>query len=396
MESFQRIRTSWLLGRRWSSSNCRQRRAKIIATAVVASTFAALTLATSFSGGLQSAIREKVGLFYGHAQIRNLDQSSPYETQPHFEALELDSAQWMQMAWKAGVATGPEGMEGLQWLGWQRWNPSWSELITEGSAPQEPYDVLLSEKLSGRLGLNVGDEMPFYASREAGAAPTLRYLNVTGLYRTGLAEWDAQTAVGLLDGIRALQRWPDSAQGTWVHYGPEAFAETDFESLRSQIPFTLEVYRPSDDLPALYQWLDLFDANVAILAVVLLLVGAVNLGGTLLILSLEQQRALALLRALGWPSSHAPVALFGMLAPMLVRGAVWGIGISLLALWMQDVTGFMRLNPDTYYVDHVPVSWDFGRLLFLYFLVFLSFTPALTLPWLWIQKMKPARILKSA
>jgi lipoprotein-releasing system permease protein len=262
--------------------------------------------------------------------------------------------------------------------------------------PRPKNDVLLSEKLSGRLGLNVGDEMPFYASREAGAAPTLRYLNVTGLYRTGLAEWDAQTAVGLLDGIRALQRWPDSAQGTWVHYGPEAFAETDFESLRSQIPFTLEVYRPSDDLPALYQWLDLFDANVAILAVVLLLVGAVNLGGTLLILSLEQQRALALLRALGWPSSHAPVALFGMLAPMLVRGAVWGIGISLLALWMQDVTGFMRLNPDTYYVDHVPVSWDFGRLLFLYFLVFLSFTPALTLPWLWIQKMKPARILKSA
>lgn len=396
MESFQRIRTSWLLGRRWSSSNRRQRRAKIIATAVVASTFAALTLATSFSGGLQSAIREKVGLFYGHVQIRNLDQSSPYETQPHFEALELDSAQWMQMAWKAGVATGPEGMEGLQWLGWQHWNPSWSELITKGSAPQEPYDVLLSEKLSDRLGLNVGDEMPFYASREAGAAPTLRYLNVTGLYRTGLAEWDAQTAVGLLDGIRALQRWPDTAQGTWVHYGPEAFAEENFESLRSQIPFTLEVYRPSDDLPALYQWLDLFDANVAILAVVLLLVGAVNLGGTLLILSLEQQRALALLRALGWPSSHAPVALFGMLAPMLVRGAVWGIGISLLALWMQDVTGFMRLNPDTYYVDHVPVSWNFSRFLFLYFLVFLSFTPALTLPWIWIRKMKPARILKSA
>lgn len=337
-----------------------------------------------------------MGLFYGHAQIRNLDQSSPYETQPHFEALELDSANWMQMAWKAGVATGPEGMEGLQWLGWQRWNPSWNELITEGSAPEEPYDVLLSEKLSGRLGLNVGDEMPFYASREAGAAPTLRYLNVTGLYRTGLAEWDAQTAVGLLGGIRALQRWPDSAQGTWVHYGTEGVDVQDFEALRSQIPFALEVYRPSDDLPALYQWLDLFDANVAILAVVLLLVGAVNLGGTLLILSLEQQRALALLRALGWSPSHAPVALFGMLSPMLVRGAVWGIGISLFALWMQDLTGFVRLNPDTYYVDHVPVSWNFSRFLFLYFLVFLSFTPALTLPWIWIQKMKPARILKSA
>jgi lipoprotein-releasing system permease protein len=170
----------------------------------------------------------------------------------------------------------------------------------------------------------------------------------------------------------------------------------DFETLRSQIPFTLEVYRPSDDLPALYQWLDLFDANVAILAVVLLVVGAVNLGGTLLILSLEQQRALALLRALGWSPSHAPVALFGMLAPMLVRGALWGIGISMLALWMQDLTGYIRLNPDTYYVDQVPVSWDFSRFLFLYFLVFLSFTPALSLPWIWIRKMKPARILKSA
>jgi lipoprotein-releasing system permease protein len=396
MEWFQRIRTSWLLGRKWSSSNRRQRRAKIIATAVVASTFAALTLAASFSGGLQSAIRAKVGLFYGQAQIRNLDQTSVYETQPHFEGLELDSATWMQMAWKAGVATGPDGMEGLQWLGWEHVNPNWSELITKGSAPKEPYDVLLSEKLSARLGLDVGDEMPFYASREAGAAPTVRYLNVTGLYRTGLAEWDAQTAVGRLDGIRALQRWPDSAQGTWVHYGSTRLSSDDLEHVRSQLPFTLDVYRPSDDLPALYQWLDLFDANVAILAVVLLIVGAVNLGGTLLILALEQQRAWALLRALGWSPAQAPVALLGMLAPMLLRGALFGVSIAMLALWAQDTTGFVRLNPDTYYVDQVPVSWDFSRFLYLYALVFLSFTPSLTLPWIWIRKMKPASILKSA
>ena len=161
MGFFQRMSFSWLLGRRWSASSHGQRRAKIIATAVVASTFATLTLATSFSGGLQSAIRQKVGLFYGSAQIRSLDQNSPYETQPHYQVLDLDSARWMQMAWKAGVASGPEGMEGLQWLGWQRWNPQWNQLLVDGVAPQSTYDVVLSRKLSARLGLKVGDEMPF-------------------------------------------------------------------------------------------------------------------------------------------------------------------------------------------------------------------------------------------
>jgi lipoprotein-releasing system permease protein len=390
------MRTSWLLGRRWNQSSRRQRRAKIIATAVVASTFAILTLATSFSGGLQTAIRQKVGLFYGSAQIRLLEQHSPYETQAHFEAIDLDAADWMQMAWKAGVASGPEGMEGIQWLGWERWNPQWNQLLREGRAPATPYEIALSVKLSQRLGLQVGDEMPYYASREAGAPPTLRYLSVTGLYETGLAEWDAQTAVGMLDGIRSLQRWPDSAQATWVRTNPRPLSAAEMDALRSQLPFSLELYEPSDDLQALYQWLDLFDANVAILAVVLIIVGAVNLGGTLLILSLEQQRALALLRAVGWPSGQAPVALAGMLAPMLLRGAFWGVLVAVVLLGIQDSTGILTLNPETYYVDCVPVSWNFSRLAWLYLLVFLSFTPSIVLPWLWIRKMRPARILKSA
>lgn len=395
MGLFQRMSFSWLLGRRWSASSHGQRRAKIIATAVVASTFATLTLATSFSGGLQSAIRQKVGLFYGSAQIRSLDQNSPYETQPHYQVLDLDSASWMQMAWKAGVASGPEGMEGLQWLGWQRWNPQWNQLLVDGRAPKSTYDVVLSRKLSARLGLKVGDEMPFYASRETGTAPTLRYLTVTGLYETGLAEWDSQTAVGLLDGIRTLQRWPDSAQATWVRIDESALTATEAKLLREEIPFNLEVYLPQDDLIALYQWLDLFDANVTILALVLMIVGAVNLGGTLLILSLEQQRALALLRALGWSASQAPLALGGMLAPMMLRGALWGSGIAFALLFTQEMTGIIRLNPDTYYVDQVPVSWDFSRFLWLYLVVLLSFTPSLFLPWIWIKKMRPASILKS-
>jgi lipoprotein-releasing system permease protein len=124
-------------------------------------------------------------------------------------------------------------------------------------------------------------------------------------------------------------------------------------------------------------------------------VGAVNLGGTLLILSLEQQRALALMRALGWSASQAPLALAGMLAPMMLRGALWGTGIAFALLFTQEMTGIIRLNPDTYYVDQVPVSWDFSRFLWLYLAVFLSFTPSLFLPWIWIKKMRPASILKS-
>lgn len=301
----------------------------------------------------------------------------------------------MQMAWKAGVATGPQGMEGIQWLGWQMWNPKWNALITSGSPPSKNYEVVLSERLSHRLGLDVGDEMAFYTSREAGSAPTIRYLNITGLYETGLTEWDAQTAVGLLEGIKSLQRWPDSAQGSWVHFGSPNLNESDIKLLRSQLPVTLEVYRPSDDLPALYQWLDLFDANVAILAVVLMIVGAVNLGGTLLILVLEQQRALALLRALGWTPWHAPIALLGMLFPMLLRGSIYGIGGAMFVLALQDQTGFIHLNADTYYVDKVVVSWDFIRFFWLYILVILSFTPSLVIPWIWIRKLKPAHILKS-
>jgi lipoprotein-releasing system permease protein len=85
-----------------------------------------------------------------------------------------------------------------------------------------------------------------------------------------------------------------------------------------------------------------------------------------------------------------------MLAPMLLRGAFWGVLVAVVLLGIQDSTGILTLNPETYYVDRVPVSWNFSRLVWLYLLVFLSFTPSIVLPWLWIRKMRPARILKSA
>ena len=61
-----------------------------------------------------------------------------------------------------------------------------------------------------------------------------------------------------------------------------------------------------------------------------------------------------------------------------------------------QATGVITLNPETYYVNEVPVSWSFGRFAQLSFLVYLSFTPSILVPWFWIRKMRPASILKSA
>jgi lipoprotein-releasing system permease protein len=124
-------------------------------------------------------------------------------------------------------------------------------------------------------------------------------------------------------------------------------------------------------------------------------VGLVNSVTALLTIILEKRRSIGLLKALG--ASEAQLRRLFRLRSMHIvgKGLMWGnlIGIGLCAF--QIFTGIVRLDPEVYYVDKVPIDLNFWYILLLNIGVFLTSYLAMSLPVRVISRMQAAESLKA-
>ena len=71
-------------------------------------------------------------------------------------------------------------------------------------------EVALSSKIAKYLKLHSGDEVLIYFVQNP---PRFRRLQITGVYETGLEEFDEKIIIGDLDLVRRINNWPDSIAG---------------------------------------------------------------------------------------------------------------------------------------------------------------------------------------
>jgi lipoprotein-releasing system permease protein len=79
---------------------------------------------------------------------------------------------------------------------------------------------------------------------------------------------------------------------------------------------------------------------------------------------------------------------------LITRGLFWGNLIGLGLCFIQDQFKIARLNPHDYYMDFVPISWDWEVVGLLNLLTFAVVTLVLLLPTLVISRINPIRAIR--
>ncbi|NBY39909.1 MAG: FtsX-like permease family protein [Flavobacteriia bacterium] len=144
----------------------------------------------------------------------------------------------------------------------------------------------------------------------------------------------------------------------------------------------------------LFNWLGFLDINVAIIIILMLIIGIINMGSALLVLIVIRTQFIGLMKAMG-AKNKTIRRIFLMQAGYLIgRGMLIGnvIGISLYAL--QKYTHVLTLNPEVYYLDSVPVELNLLHFLLLNAGTFLVCMTALLLPSMVITGIRPVRAIK--
>jgi lipoprotein-releasing system permease protein len=257
-------------------------------------------------------------------------------------------------------------------------------------------DVLISQFLADRLNLKVGDSFnTFFIKEDQGQLPNIRRFKITGIFNSGFQEFDATYIIGDIRHIQRINKWSPNEVGAF-----EVFV-SDFNNIKAkgeevyeQTSSTLDTKTIIEKYSYIFEWLQLFDFNIIIILVVMILVATINMVVALLVLILERTQMIGILKALGannW--SIRKVFLYNAFY-LIIKGLFWGnlIGISLLLI--QQYFGLIKLNPENYYVNQAPVYFSLGYILLLNLLTVAVCFLVLLIPSYIITKISPVKAIR--
>ncbi|MDA9309268.1 FtsX-like permease family protein [Flavobacteriaceae bacterium] len=388
--------------------------APIIKIAILAISLGMITMLISVatSVGLQKKIKEKVSAFNGDLIITNFDTNNSDDSQvpismqqdfyPNFTI--SDNVSHIQItASKGAVIRTQTDFEGVIVKGvGPDYNWSYFEdFLTQGvlptyTTPQMSNQVLISEYLANRLGLKVGDKaLAYFFNKNSSTPPRTRAFTITGLYNSGFQQFDAQFIIGDIRHIQRLNKWePDQIGAFELFVKDFDFIEQTNNEVYDAIGSMLDTQTIRNRFYAIFEWLELFDFNVILIIVMMIIVAGFNMITALLVLILERTKMIGILKALG-SDNWSVRKIFIYNAMYLVGvGLFWGniIGIGLLLL--QQHFDLFALDPNTYYVSQVPVYLHWSYIVALNVGTLLLCFLILLIPSYIISKISPVKAIR--
>ena len=393
------------LGWQWGKRSPKLHRANGLATAVIAAGVFTVLVGIATGDGLQEAIDQKVDEFHGGLQIRGYQQQPSPDALPFTwtkdlsvrfaDLLEESPTTLISTCYKGGMASHTSQMVGAQLMGVSALPPGIRKHKTKGELPTWPgTGIWLSTTLARELNIDVDSTFEMYFSRDAQSLPTLRYFTVQGLYETGLVEWDAQTIFCHERQVQKLNRWEPDQHQALLLYRSAPFTDKEREGLLLSLPMEMSLYSAREDYPQLYQWLDLFDTNTWILGVILTLVAAFNAAVVIFIRIIERRKSVAILRTMGLSSSRLMISILTLFSRSILWGLLYGNSLAFSFLYLEYQIKFLPLDPQTYYVDAVPVAWNWGGFLWANGLIFTAVLLSSLLPAKILSKILPSQVLR--
>ena len=388
--------------------------APIIKIAILAISLGMITMLVSVatSVGLQKKIKEKVSAFNGDLIITNFDTNNSDDSQvpismqqdfyPNFKI--SDNVSHLQItASKAAVIRTETDFEGIILKGvgpdynWSYFKDFLlSGVVPTYDTPQMSNQVLISQYIANRLGLKVGDKaLAYFFNKKSSTPPRTRAFTISGIYNSGFQQFDAQFIIGDIRHIQRLNKWePDQIGAFELFVKDFDLIEQTNTQVYQAIGSMLDTQTIRNRFYAIFEWLDLFDFNVALIIVMMIIVAGFNMITALLVLILERTKMIGILKALG-SDTWSVRKIFIYNAMYLVGvGLFWGniIGIGLLLL--QQHFDLFALDPKTYYVSQVPVYLHWSYILALNIGTLVLCFLILLIPSYIISKISPVKAIR--
>ncbi|MCL6260164.1 ABC transporter permease [Aquiflexum sp. TKW24L] len=378
-----------------------------IAVASVAIGIAVSLISFMILGGFQDKISEKVFSFTGHYQVQKFVSSNAFEESPtsissdfykNFPQNKLISHVQVY-AHKPGLLKGDEEVEGVLMKGV---GPDFDSLSFKNSIIKGRFiqfsdsgatnEILVSRKIADKLMLEVGERITMYFVQEP---PRFRRFEIVGLYETFLENFDDKIIIGDIQTIRNLNGWSsDQVGGFEIFVHDNKKLDEMAEPIYNTLDFDLKLIKMTDKYIEIFDWLILLNNNVYIFLGLILFVAAFNMVSILFILIMERTQMIGILKALGSTNKQIRKIFVWNGVRIIGRGLLIGNSIAFGFGFLQDKFNIVSLDPASYYMDFVPISWNWPVFFILNAAVLLVTTLVLFIPAMLISNIQPIKAIR--
>ena len=280
-----------------------------------------------------------------------------------------------------------------------------SEHIVEGKMPkfsdgQSKYPLLISRMMADKLQLKAGEKV--YAYFIGNDDVRARKFTITGIYETNMTQFDQTLCFTDYSVPIRLNGWEkDQCSGAELlvddfdqleQVAEEVVGKVNRRTDKYGAIITSQTIREAH--PHVFQWLELLDINVWIILALMICVAGFTMISGLLIIILERTQMIGILKALGMRNKTVRHTFLWFAAFIIGRGMLVGdiIGIGLVVL--QQQTGFIHLDPASYYVDTAPMELNIPIIVLLNVVTLLVSLFVLIAPSFLISHIHPARSMR--
>ena len=370
-----------------------------------------ILIAMGSSLGLQNEIKSKTVALSGDLRLAPFENNNSTISIRPIDTIELQKNKWEDKSKiahqypfisKGVLLKTKQEFEGAVLKG-VNWAFPWEKLapyLLEGDYPNYgnslSKEIVLSQSLAKKLQLSIGDRVTAYFKQEdESSIPRVRYFNLGAIYQTGFPDFDDTFVFADMRHLQRINNWsPSEIGGMELFLNPEVNVNTYAEEVYRVLPPHIDVQTAEQRYQSIFDWIAVFDFNVLIILIIMILVGTLNMASALLVLILERSRMVGVLKSMG-ATNHQIQKLFLVNAIYIVgNGLLWGNLIGLGLLFGQHYFGWIQLDPSTYFVTTVPVELPLHLFVGVNALVLITCSLLLWFPSLIVARIDPTSVLR--
>jgi lipoprotein-releasing system permease protein len=193
--------------------------------------------------------------------------------------------------------------------------------------------------------------------------PTPEEFEVTGIFATGMFEYDSRLAYVALDHAQRLAGLGTAVTAIEARMTDRATAARTAEALERALGTPYHATDWQAENGTLFQALKLQKLGMSVILLLIVIVAAFNIVSTLTMVVTDKTREIGILKAMGLPARSVRRIFFLQGFAIGIAGTVAGALLGLAASVALGTYRFIKLDPAVYFIDHLPVATEPGDVL---------------------------------
>jgi lipoprotein-releasing system permease protein len=220
--------------------------------------------------------------------------------------------------------------------------------------------MLMGSDLAERLGVFLGQSVVLYSLRgedlQKRSRPRVAKFYISGIFETGMYEFDAQLAYISLTSAQKLFKTGDAV--TTVHLKlDDVYEAADMAPMIDSIlGYRYDVVPWNVLHQNLFTWISIEKKILFLGFILIVIVAAFSIISTLVMLTMEKRSEIGILKTIGsTPASIRKIFIYKGLT-IAALGAVFGWAVALVFTYLQNRYEIISLPADIYFISYLPIE----------------------------------------